>query len=384
MKPISILYVVEYFPPHIGGAETLFGQAVDELARRGHAVTVVTIRTVENAPRREVRGNVTILRLPAPESIDRYVFMIRALPTVLAKARTADLIHTSIFTPGVPSWIAARLLRKPCVITVHDLFLETWERFPGIGRLSMRAHRWFEKTLMRLPFDHYLSVTNFSAGRSIRINGRADITTVTNPPLDYGFWHPGYSARPLRRQLGLPDDTFLYLYFGRPGITKGVEYLVEAADLVRRRLPNSRLVMLLSQYPVARRRNVLSLIERRGLGDHIVVLPSQPGAELPSYLLAANVVVVPSISEGFGYSAVEAATIGCHVIATTGHASEEVLAGHATFVPPCNADALADAIVGVAEGRIAQPPVVPPRFTASAHVDILESVYQRALGRAER
>ena len=384
MKPISILYVVEYFPPHIGGAETMFGQAVDELARRGHEVTVVTIRTVEKAPRHEVRGNVTIHRLPAPESIDRYAFLFRALPKVLAKARKADLIHTAIFTPGVPSWIASRLLRKPCVITVHDLFLETWERFPGIGRLSMRAHRWFETTLMRLPFDHYLPISNFTAARSIRVNGHADLTTVAYPPLDYDFWHPGYSARPLQSELGLPDDTFVYLYYGRPGITKGVESLVEAADLVRRRLPNSRLVMLLSQYPVARRKNVLSMIERRALGDHIIVLPSQPGAQLPSYLLAANVVVVPSISEGFGYSAVEAATIGCHVIATTSHATEEVLAGHATFVPPCDPAALADAIAGVAEGRIAKPPIVPPRFTASAHVDILESVYQRIVGRAVR
>jgi glycosyltransferase involved in cell wall biosynthesis len=384
VKPISVLYVVEYYPPHIGGAETLFGQAVEELARRGHKVTVVTIRTVEKAPRLEVHGNVTILRLPAPESIDRYFFMFRALPRVIAEARNVDLIHTSIFTPGVTSWITARLLRKPCVITIHDLFLETWERFPGIGRLSMRAHRWFEKTLMRLPFDHYLPVTNFSAGRSIRVNGRADITTVANPPLDYDFWHRGYTARPLRRELGLAEDTFVYLYFGRPGITKGVEHLVEAANLVRHRLPNSRLVMLLSQYPVARRANVLAMIDRLGLRDHLVVLPSQPGAELPSYLLAANVVVVPSISEGFGYSAVEAATIGAHVIATTGHASEEVLAGHATFVPPCDATALAEAIVGVAEGRIAQPPVVPPRFTATKHVDILESVYQRVLERAAR
>ena len=143
-------------------------------------------------------------------------------------------------------------------------------------------------------------------------------------------------------------------------------------------MPDSRLVMLLSKEPVTRRKHVLERIERAGLQDHVIVMPSQPGAELPSYLLAADCVVVPSISEGFGYSAVEAATIGCHVVATTGHAVEEVLAGHATFVPPCDAQALADAIVAVGSG-LPKPPPVPMRFTAAAHVDVLEKVYERVL-----
>jgi len=375
---VRILYVVEYFPPHIGGAETLFGNAVAELVRRGHEVTVITIDTAERAPRRQVWHGADVIRIPVPHRIDRYVFMFRALPAVLRHARKVDLIHTSIFTPAIPSWIASRVFRKPAVITVHDLFLETWDHFPGTNRMSIAGHRLFEKLVMRLPFAQYLPDSRYTAERSIRLNDRSADTSVVYPPLDYTFWRPGYSPRPLRQQLQLSAATFVYLYYGRPGITKGVEYLVEAAEIVRREVPNSRLVMLLSKEPVVRRRRVLKQIEGAKLQDHIIVLPSQPGAELPSYLFAADCVVVPSISEGFGYSAVEAATIGCHVVATTGHAVEEVLAGHATFVPPSDPTALADAIVRVANG-LPKPPTVPMRFTTEAHVDALEEIYQRVV-----
>lgn len=378
---MRILYVVEYFPPHLGGAETLFGNAVAELVRRGHEVTVITIATAERAPRREVWNGANVIRIPVPQQIDRYAFMFAALPAVLRHARKADLIHTSIFTPAIPAWIAAKIFRKPVVITVHDLFLETWRHFLGINAISVFGHKLFERALMRLPFDHYLPVTNFTAQRVIRVNGRASQTTVAYPPLDYSLWHPGYQARPLRSELQLPAGTFVYLYFGRPGITKGVEHLVDAAAIVRREVPDSRLVMLLSREPVKRRRDVLARIARSGLTDHIIVLPSQPGPDLPSYLLAANCVVVPSISEGFGYSAVEAASIGCHLITTTGHAVEEVLRGHATFVPPCDPTALAEAVVAVAHGAPKPPPPLP-RFTADAHVNVLEEVYARVLSAA--
>ena len=356
----------------------MFGNAVEELVRRGYKVTVITIDTAERAPRRENWRGADVIRIPVPQSIDRYVFLFRALPSVLRHGRGADLIHTSIFTPAVPAWIASKLLRKPVVITVHDLFIETWDRFPGISRFSVFSHRLFEKRLLRLPFAHYLPVSKFTAERAISLNGKREITTVAYPPLDYTFWHPGHNARPLKRELGLSDDTFVYLYYGRPGITKGVEYLVQAAYIVRRKLPDSRLVMLLSREPVARRKRVLAQIERMGLKDHIIVLPSQPGSELPSYLLGADCVVIPSITEGFGYSAVEAATIGCHVVATRGHAVEEVLEGHATFVPRMNAEGLAEGIVAVANGA-PKPPVVPMRFTTEAHVDTLEEIYERVM-----
>ena len=136
--------------------------------------------------------------------------------------------------------------------------------------------------------------------------------------------------------------------------------------------------MLLSDEPRKQRQSILRRIEEKGLSDHVIVLPSRPGAELPSYLLAADCIVVPSLSEGFGYSAIEAATIGCHVIAVRGHAVEEVLGNRGTFVPSPDPAALANAIVTTPRAGVEGDPL-PPRFTLQAHVDALESVYDRLI-----
>jgi glycosyltransferase involved in cell wall biosynthesis len=156
-------------------------------------------------------------------------------------------------------------------------------------------------------------------------------------------------------------------------VSKGVEYLVEAAKRVRKELPNSRLIMILSREPAGQYRRVMKSIE--ALGDHVMVVDSVPRAELPSYLLAAGCVVVPSISEGFGYSAIEAALLGCPLIATSGHATEELLGDYATFVPPRNTEALARAIIEAAtiDGRSGRRST--RRFTAEAHADGVIRVY---------
>ena len=97
---------------------------------------------------------------------------------------------------------------------------------------------------------------------------------------------------------------------------------------------------------------------------------------MPTWLLAADCVVVPSISEGFGYSAVEAASLGCKVIATNGHAIAEAIPDGAIFVPPRSPQALADAIV--AANETPTPPRPEPRYTLEDHLNRMLKVYEHS------
>jgi hypothetical protein len=42
VEPIKILFVLEYYSPHIGGMETLFQNLCEGLVKRGYKVAVVT------------------------------------------------------------------------------------------------------------------------------------------------------------------------------------------------------------------------------------------------------------------------------------------------------------------------------------------------------
>jgi glycosyltransferase involved in cell wall biosynthesis len=377
VRPIGrkrFLFVLEYFHPHVGGVETLFGHLVERLAALGHDVTVITSR-IAGTPARERWHGVEIVRVRTPRLLARYVFMIAALPAAIVHARRADIVHTTTYNAAPPAWIAAMLARKPSVITVHEVFASQWMRLPGMSRLAGLAHWLFEWLVLHLPFDRFVCDSEHTRRRlADSMHVPDDRTAVVYPAVDYDFWQrERFTPLPLKRELGLDDDAFLYLYFGRPGVSKGIEFLIEAAATVRARAPNSRLLLILADDPFSQFHRLLREIERRGLEDHVIVHPSVPREELPAHLLAADCVVIPSISEGFGYSAIEAALLGRRIVATSGHSVEEILPRNATFVPPRNAAALADAILA---SRSAPAPAPPERqYTLQRHIDGMLEIY---------
>ncbi len=377
-RPLRILIVLEYFPPHIGGVETLFDNVTAALARAGHRITVITLR-VPGTKGRERRHGVEVLRIWTPRWARRGFFTLLAFPLTLQKARQADVVHAATPNSAVPAWLAATIARKPVVHTVHEVFADLIGALPGLHPRRALLFRLFETGMLRLPFARYLCVSEFTRGRLVRLMHIApERTAVIYPALDYTFWDRAHHRpRNLKAELGLDDGVFLSLYFGRPGFLKGVEYLIDAAPMIRARLPLSHLVMLLDHDPPDQYERLRQRIARLGLTEYVTVRDPVPRDALPSYLLAADCVIVPSVSEGFGFAAVEAATLGCPVVTTAGHSVQEVIGEYADFVPPRDAEALAAAVVAVAQRPRAQPRAAPKRFTLDAHVAALTAVYTR-------
>ena len=382
--PVQIGFVLEWFPPHVGGVETLFDELTRALVANGYIVRVITT-WFPGAPPRETRNGVHITRVRTPRVMRRYFFTLLALPAVIRELAGVDIIHTTTYNAAPPAWLGGRLLRKPTVVTVHEVWGDQWQRLSGLGGFASYGFRAFEWLVLHLPFARYVCDSGFTRQRLLDLMGvdplKAD---VVYPAVDYRFWDRSkYAPAPLREQLGLRPDTFVYLYFGRPGVSKGVEHLLTAAVQVRRARPNSHVVLLMSRDPLSQYAMLMRRRDELGLTDYVTVLDPVPRADLPPMLLAADCVCVPSISEGFGYAAVEAATLGCKVIATTGHSVEEVLPGAAVFVPPADAAALAGAMLEVATGPV-DLAAAPRTYSGAEHVRRVEAVYQRLLDQRSR
>jgi D-inositol-3-phosphate glycosyltransferase len=369
-----ILFILEFFFPHVGGLETLFQHLAEGLVQHGYRVTVVTL-WLPGTDKRETYNGVEIVRVKTPGFAQRYLFMLYALPVALREARAADLIHTTTYNAALPAWLASRIARRPAIITVHEVFAEQWQQLPGLSPLLGYAFRVFEWGILHLPFAHFIGDSNFTARRlRQRMCIPADKVSTVYPAVDYEFWDRACHQRRVLKDAvpGIADGP-VYLYFGRAGLSKGLSYLIEAARIIQRARPDSHGIFILARDPLAPYERAMRQIARYGLAEHAIVLDPVPRVELPGYLLAADCVVVPSISEGFGYAAVEAATLGCPVVTTTGHSVEEVLPDSARFVAPRDPVALAHAILDTMQDRPEWRE--PERYDVARHIAGVEAVY---------
>lgn len=135
------------------------------------------------------------------------------------------------------------------------------------------------------------------------------------------------------------DDSFRVLFVGQLSVRKGIHDLARAARLAA--LPGLTLTFVGAVQPETSR----LLAGAADVG--VEVVGARPKAELPSFYSWADVMVLPSISEGFGYVICEALACGCPVIASEQTGAENIVTdGVNGFVVPIRSpEAIADRLV---------------------------------------
>jgi len=136
-----------------------------------------------------------------------------------------------------------------------------------------------------------------------------------------------------------PDPEPYLLYIGNVMPHKNLGRLVEAFALVARRLP-VRLVLR----GWGRPRNVQALRERIAALDlerRVDWRPYAPDEELLALYRGARALVLPSLHEGFGLTALEAMACGTPVVAGRVSSIPEVVGDAGVFVDPLDAESIA-------------------------------------------
>jgi D-inositol-3-phosphate glycosyltransferase len=343
---MKILFVLEYYYPHVGGVETLFKELCEGIHKQGHEVTVVTSR-IPATKKFEVLNGINIIRLGVPNEGSRYWFTFFSIPKVFNLASKADIIHTTTYNAAFPAWFASRLRGKPVIITVHEIFGPKWREFGRMNAISAKFHQVFEHMIVKLPFDFLIPVSKYTA-ECLALHGvKQEKIQVVYNGIDYSLFDPSkFDAKSERKKLGLHDE-FIYMYFGRPGISKGLEYLIEAVPLISNRIPNSKLLLVLAKDPLDRYEYILDTIKKLHIESNVIVLGTVPRDALPGLISTSDCVVVPSLSEGFGFSAAEACAMEKPVVASNVASLPEVVSGRNLLVPPKDFEAIAGAVESV-------------------------------------
>ncbi|MDI6785161.1 MAG: glycosyltransferase family 4 protein [bacterium] len=339
---MKILFVLEYFYPHVGGVETSFFNLIKELSKDNELLVITT--KIPNTSKHEFFDGINILRVSVPPFARRFWFTLFSLKALFGNAGKYDYIHTTAYNAAFPAWLVAKILRKKIVITVPEVFGADWFRLGERNIFLSALYYIYEQILFRLNFDLYIAIS-ISTKNNLLDNFKISPKKikVIYCLLDLDFWNPNkYHKKNVRKILGFRNE-FLYLYYGRPGISKGVEYLVRAVPIIRKSIPKSRLILILSKDPYDKYLIIKKIIKQLNIENNVLLLESKNIKELPYYIVAADCVVVPSLTEGFGYCAVESTIMNKIVISTRVGAIPE-LNPKALFIKPKSEQAIAKAL----------------------------------------
>jgi D-inositol-3-phosphate glycosyltransferase len=243
-------------------------------------------------------------------------FADRVIEHMLRSSVRYDAVHANYWLSGVAAHRVKHDLNIPMITTFHTL--EKAKRSVGASvddRSSLRIHQ--ESRI--LGCSDAVLASGQDEARWLLDMYQAPEAKIVHLPLgiDRAFFSPG-SSGPAREAIGFNDGVPIVLYVGRIQSLKGTALAVETLVALRAHR-NARLLIVggPSGHDGAQEFDrVQSLIHRYHLEDWVTVLDPMPHEILSTYYRAADVVLVPSVSESFGLVALEAMGCGTPVVAT--------------------------------------------------------------------
>ncbi|MDH3649382.1 MAG: glycosyltransferase family 4 protein [Saprospiraceae bacterium] len=368
---MKILFILENYFPHIGGLEKLFKHLAEGLAEHGHQVTIITNKNESELPFKEHHGTITILRY---RFINRYFFTLFAFFPAFMKAFSHDVIHTTSYNAALPAYFAAFLTRKKILVTFHEVWDKLWLSLPFFSRIVLHLHYYFERFLLRLPFDRFVAVSDYTMSRLLAAGVDSNRVIKIYNGIDYTKYQ-GIKAHDDSKVKQAP---FCFLYFGRLGISKGLDILIPAIKILSQRTQDFQVILIIPRKPRRILAQLMKIIERNEVGSQLEILHELPERDLIDKIMASDSIIIPSYSEGFCYTAVESMALAKPIISSQQGALKEVVSGpHLSFTDqdPTN---LAQAMFTAMEGNWIHTPIktFPLTTTVENYIQLYKKLTQ--------
>lgn len=259
------------------------------------------------------------------EEVARYAMVGGTI--AMTRGGEFDVIHAHDWLTYMAGIAAKRISGKPLVVHVHATSFDR----SSDNNIDTRVYE-IEKRGMEAA-DKVITVSDLTRNIVITKYGidPAKVVTVHNA-VDFS----GRSEIQVER--GVKDKVVTFL--GRITFQKGPEYFIEAAAKVLKRCKNVRFVMAGSGDMMNRS---IRQVARLGISDRFHFTGFLRGAEVQKMFALSDVYVMPSVSEPFGISPLEAMRSGVPSVISHQSGAAEVLK-YAFKVDFWDVDAMADEI----------------------------------------
>ncbi len=338
------LLVTNDFPPKIGGIQNYLW----ELWRRLPADEVVVHTTpYAGAEEFDAAQAYTIVRSPEPWLLPQPALIRRV--NRLARDHSVEVV---IIDPAVPAGLIGPHLDLPYAVVLHGAEVTIPGRLPGTRQLLNRVLS---------GASGVIAAGGYPAVEGERSLGRKLATTVVPPGVDIDRFVPldEDQRRTAREQLGLAAAGPLVVSVSRLVPRKGMDTLIRASVMIRKRHPEVRVAI------AGRGRDEKRLRKLIGeLGAPVDLLGRVDDEQMPALYGCGDVFAMMCRSrwggleqEGFGIVFVEAAAAGVPQVAGRSGGAHEAVAHRQTGLivdHPDDSDATAEAIIELLDDRSAR------------------------------
>lgn len=261
-----------------------------------------------------------------PDNLKEEISNYEAVASVIAHTHQFDVIHAHDWLTYPAGCFAKRISGKPLVIHVHAT---DYDR--SRGQVNPEVYK-IEKDGMDFA-DHILTVSNLTRQTVIEKYHQdpSKVTTV----------HNAVSPLPFIDELHkTPRKDKIVTFLGRITMQKGPEYFIEVAEKVLQSTEGVRFVMAGSGDMM---NAMIELAAQKGISDRFYFTGFLKGRQVYEMLAESDVYMMPSVSEPFGISPLEAMQVGTPSIISKQSGCAEIL-DHAIKTDYWDIDAMADYI----------------------------------------
>jgi alpha-1,3-rhamnosyl/mannosyltransferase len=294
----------------------------------------------------------------------------------LTRAVARDRLDAFLF-PSLYTYFP--VIGVPTVVGVHDVIAE---RAPELTLPTRRARiLWNAKRKLALGRAHRVFTVSEASRQALAETLGLDperLPVVPEAPDPAFFPRSGNEVSGALQSVRLAPGTPLFVYAAGVSPHKNVETLLDAYAVVRGRHGEAPALVIAGDLDGERYLSSAAAVRER-----IASLGLSGGVHLPGFVsddtlaalyTAATAAVVPSLAEGFGLPAVEAAASGAAVVLSDLPAHRESLGDAALYFPPTDVEALAghleallrDPELAAERGELARDAVAPLSWDASA------------------
>lgn len=300
--PKKILIVCHHYPPHITGVGVIAHEQARILVKKGCSVCVITSDTGEDEQDSTVDG-VRVIRVKALNFLEKIhapfpIFSPTIVYYLFKEIIKSDIvhIHDTFYLSSVFSFLVAKLLRKPIVLTQHiALISHTSKIITIIQKIVYSTYAYLIFKYSDIITVYNDTVQNFILDKGI---SNEKVVRLTNG-IDTDFYNTVSVDEKIRikESFGLNTNKKTVLFVGRFVPKKGFEKVYNSQD---------------EDYQIVFAGGDTHLKNT----DKVVFLGKLSKDKIKKLYQASDLFVLPSVSEGFPVSIQEAMSCGLPIITT--------------------------------------------------------------------